>query len=59
MVANDAVNQCRRLLMNASVIAVVRASNGGLNRVLVYDPRGSAILKRFRMAADRVRQVTR
>lgn len=55
MVADDAVDQCGRLLMNASVIAVVRASNRRLNRVLVDDPRGSAMLKRFLMAADGIR----
>lgn len=55
MVADDAVDQCCRLLVDAPVIAVVRASNGGQNCVLTYDPRGSAIPKRFLMTADRVR----
>ncbi len=55
MVADNAVDQCLRLLMNTSVIAVMRASNRRLSRVLVYDPRDSAILKRFLRAADRIR----
>ena len=54
MVANNTVNQCRRFLMDESVLAMIWASNGGLNRVFVYDPRGSAMLKCFLMATYRV-----
>ena len=54
MVANNTVNQGRRFLMDQSVVAMIWASNGGVNRVLVYDPRGSAMLKCFLMAAYRI-----
>ena len=54
MVTDNGVNQCRRLLMNVSVITVVRASNRRLNRVLVYDPGDPAIPQRFLMATDRI-----
>lgn len=55
MVADNAVDQCRRLLMDASVIPMVRARNRRLDRVLIDDSNGPAMLERFRVAADRIR----
>lgn len=40
--------------MDEPVIAVIRPGNGGLNRVFVYDPWGSAVFERLLMAANRV-----
>ena len=54
MVADNAVDQCRRLLMNASVVSVVRVRNRRFDRVLIDDPNGSAMLERFRVPADRI-----
>ena len=48
------MNEHGRLLMDASVVAMVRASQCRLNRMLVEDPRGPAMLKGFLMAANRV-----
>lgn len=55
MIRNDPMNQRCRLLMDETVVAMVGASEGRPNRVLVNDSRGSAVQKRFLMAPNRVR----
>ena len=54
VIRNDPVDEHGRLLMDESVVAMVRASQSRLNRMLAEDPRGPAMLKGFLMAANRV-----
>ena len=52
VICNDPVYQRGRLLVDTSVIAVVRASECGLNRMFTYDPWSAAMSKCFLMAAN-------
>ena len=54
VICNDPVHQRGRLLVDTGVIAVVRASECGLNRMFTYDPWSAAMSKCFLMAANRI-----
>ena len=54
VIGNDPVNQCGGLLMDESVVAMVRVAKSRLDRIFRHEPGGAPVPKRFLMAANGV-----